>query len=358
MTLIETLVDHGILPDSLLRAGIRRLLRKRLLEIGANDPERARDQLDEWAAVVAGSPLLIHAEAANEQHYEVPASFFELVLGSHLKYSSGLWAEDLDTDDLDGAEAAMLELTCLRAGLVDGQQVLELGCGWGSLSLWMAERYPGSNILSISNSSSQRRYILDRARQRGLHNLDVLTCNVADFEPDRSVGLQGRFDRVVSVEMLEHVRNYQEMFRRIRRWLVPDGRLFFHVFAHRSVPYPFETDAGDDWMGRHFFTGGQMPAPDLFACFDQDLQVEQDWPVLGTHYARTAEAWLRRLDRNRDLIESQFAGLYGPRDARAWVHRWRVFFLACAELFAFDRGRQWIVYHALLAPRRAADGSR
>ncbi len=354
MTLIETAVDHGLLPDPVLRTGIRRLLRRRLAEIGAGDPARERARTDAWAEAIRRGPLVVAADAANEQHYEVPAAFYELVLGRHLKYSSAWFDDDRDDDDLDGAEAAMLELTCGRAGLEDGQRVLELGCGWGSLTLWMAERFPGARITALSNSASQRRFIEARAAERALTNLSVVTANVADFAP------AGRFDRVVSVEMLEHVRNYDEMFRRVRRWLEPDGRLFFHVFAHRSSPYPFETTGDDDWMGKHFFTGGQMPSPGLFERFEDDLETEERWTVPGTHYARTAEAWRRRLDRNAAAVESVFAATYGPGEARTWVHRWRVFFLACAELFRFDDGREWFVHHARLRPteRDARRGSR
>jgi cyclopropane-fatty-acyl-phospholipid synthase len=335
------LAERGLVPAPLLRRGIRRLLRQRLAEWRPGDKER-------WVEAMRAGPLADVPHKANEQHYELPPAFFEQVLGRRLKYSSAWWAPGVT--DLDQAEADMLALTCERAGLRDGQDVLELGCGWGSLSLWMAERYPASRILSVSNSAPQREWILARARARGLANLEVLTRDMNGFDTDR------RFDRVVSVEMFEHMRNWEALLRRAHGWLRPEGALFLHVFAHRERAYPFQTDHETDWMGRHFFSGGMMPSHDLPRLLAVPFAVERSWVVEGTHYARTAEAWLERLEARRAQVLPVLAAAYGARDARRWFHRWRLFFLACAELFAWDGGREWIVSHHLLRPLRVAAG--
>lgn len=330
MTLVDTLLARDLLPDALLRFGIRRALGQRIRELRGADT-------DAYVRMLRESPLAVHTEAANEQHYEVQAAFFELVLGAHLKYSCSLWENG--TASLDEAEAAMLGLTCKRALLADGQRVLELGCGWGSLSLWMAERYPSSTILAVSNSASQKAFIDARAASRGLRNLDVRTCDL------RALTLPaGAFDRVVSVEMFEHMRNYQELLRRIALWLRPGGRLFVHVFSHSRVPYLFEDHGPADWMARHFFTGGQMPSDDLLPRFQDDLALEERWTLDGTHYRKTAEAWLDRMDAAREAVRALFDQVYGP-EARRFHAYWRVFFMACAETWGYDRGREWLVSH-------------
>jgi cyclopropane-fatty-acyl-phospholipid synthase len=337
MDLPILLAERGLVPDAWVRAGIRSLLRKRL---AAERTLHAADPGQRWREVVRGGPIAFATREANEQHYEVPAAFFELALGPRLKYSSAWW--DASTPDLAAAEDAMLALTAERAGLADGQRILELGCGWGSLTLWMAERFPRARIVAVSNSASQRRFILARAAAGKLDNLEVLTQDVAAFEPT------GAFDRVVSVEMFEHLRNWETMLQRVRRWLAPGGRLFLHVFAHRDYCYPFETSAGDDWMGRHFFTGGMMPAVGMLDALETPFQVERSWIVSGEHYARTAEAWLANLDRSRAAARAVL-GEAGADGALA-VRRWRLFFLACAETFAYRAGAEWVVWHARLAP--------
>jgi cyclopropane-fatty-acyl-phospholipid synthase len=279
---------------------------------------------------------------ANRQHYEVPAEFFEVVLGRNLKYSSALW--DPGTASLDDAEARMLALTCERAGLADGQRILDLGCGWGSLALFAAERHPGARITAVSNSASQGAFVRARAAARGLGNVEVVTADVNRFAPP------GRFDRVVSVEMFEHVRNWPELLRRVRGWLEPGGRLFVHVFAHRRFAYPFEVDGDGDWMARHFFTGGIMPSHELLARVGGPLEVEARWLVPGTHYQRTAEAWLRRLDSGFPRAVAALARALPRREAELQARRWRIFFLACAELFGFAGGEEWVVSHHRLAP--------
>jgi cyclopropane-fatty-acyl-phospholipid synthase len=284
-------------------------------------------------------PVAPVPEKANEQHYEVPAEFFLGALGRHLKYSSAYWP--VGVESLDEAEATMLALTCERADLQDGQEILELGCGWGSLTLWMAEHYPNARITAVSNSASQREFILGRAPG----NVEVITADMNEFDVDR------KFDRVVSVEMFEHMRNYDELFRRVARWLKEDGKLFVHVFCHKEHAYPFETEGDDNWMGRYFFTGGQMPSFDLFRSVQDSLALEEAWEVNGTHYGKTSEAWLENLDARRDAVLPVLERTYGRKEAARWFHRWRLFFLACAELFAFRSGKEWVVSHARLIPR-------
>ncbi len=331
----------------MLRAAIRQLLRRRLV---GEDPGTAAGRAAQKAARLEAwshAPVALSTDEANEQHYEVPTELFELMLGPHLKYSSAYWPAGVSS--LAQAEEAMLRLTCERADLRDGQDVLELGCGWGSLTLWMAARYPNSSITAISNSATQRALIEKRAMERGLDNVEVLTRDVNDFAT-----APASVDRVVSVEMFEHVRNHAELLRRIRGWLRPDGALFVHVFAHRELLYPFDV-AGDgtDWMARHFFTDGVMPSHDLFLHLQEDLVVDHLWAVDGTHYSRTLEAWLDRLDDHRDRAVGLFADTYGAEQAEAWYHRWRVFTLACSELFAFAGGDEWHVTHVRMRPRSA-----
>ncbi len=341
----DAVIDHGVLPDAVLRALIRRMLRRRRRAITAGGVEARSERKRALLRELADAPLAIATDAANAQHYEVPTGLFELMLGPHLKYSSGYWPRGVTT--LAGAEEAMLALTCERADLVDGQDVLELGCGWGSLTLWMAARYPRSAITAVSNSATQRAYIEGQARARGLTNVRVLTCDVNRLgAPDHAeVVTPGSFDRVVSVEMFEHVRNHRQLTDRIATWLRPDGALFVHVFAHRSDAYPFDTGRRGDWMARHFFTGGLMPSDDLLLHAVRSLAVDDHWAVSGRHYARTLRAWLDRLDADRDAAVSVLAATYGSRAARRWLHRWRVFDIACEELFATAGGDEWHVSH-------------
>ena len=336
------LAERGRIPEPALRLGIRRLLRGRLQQIeGGGEAAIARRRNDLVAAMSRG-PIAVATEEANEQHYEVPAGFFERVLGARLKYSGCYWPDGVAT--LDAAEEAMLDLTCRRAGVEDGMEVLDLGCGWGSLSLWLAERYPRCRILAVSNSAGQRRFIEQLATERGFDRLEVVTRDINELRPGRV------FDRVISVEMFEHMRNYRELLSRISGWLAPGGRLFVHVFCHRRRPYLFERDGGTDWMARHFFTGGLMPSADLFLDFGEHLTVEESWLVNGRHYERTSRAWQRKLEAQREAIVELFTEVYGAAEARRWYHRWRLFFLACAELFAYNGGREWLVGHYRLRP--------
>jgi len=336
-------VEQGLAPDSVVRAGIRRLLKERLGEIRAADATVATDIADAFINALNAAPVALVPEKANEQHYEVPAAFFAQALGRHRKYSSCYWPAGVDT--LDAAEAAALTATCARAGVADGQDILELGCGWGSLTLWMATHYPLSRITAVSNSHSQRAHIEAEAARRGLANVQVITCDMNDFDIHR------RFDRIVSVEMFEHLCNWPEMFRRVRGWLKRDGRFFMHVFVHRLTPYAFVERGPDDWMSKYFFSGGMMPSDDLALRMQDHLRVTRVWRWDGTHYERTANAWLANMDAHRAELQPLFEQVYGRGQVTLWWTRWRIFFMSCAELFGYNRGQEWWVSHYLFEPR-------
>ena len=343
MSLAIDLAEHGRIPDVLLRAGIRRLLRKRLDKLREGGMERQRERFQSLVEEIAKAPLAIETNAANEQHYEVPTAFYLLCLGEHRKYSSCLYSTG--NESLNQAERAMLDLTMERAGLRIGQSILELGCGWGSLSLHMARRFPSNRIVAVSNSATQREHIQAVATREGLANLEIRTANMLEFDPGET------FDRVVSVEMFEHMRNYRELFSRIASWLKPGGKAFAHIFCHRELAYFFQDQGDDDWVSRHFFTGGIMPSEDLFHQFQDHLRLVHHWRVSGTHYQRTSEHWLQNLDRNRQQASKVLADTYGPAQAARRLQMWRMFFLACAELFGYDGGDEWFVSHYLWEKR-------
>jgi cyclopropane-fatty-acyl-phospholipid synthase len=338
------LAERGLLPDCMLRVGIRRLLQERLHEIAAADCALAAEQEAAFAAGMDASPIAPLPELANAQHYEVPAEFFATCLGPHRKYSCCYW--EPHTSSLEQAEAQALALTCAHAELQDGQNILELGCGWGSLTLWMAQHYPASRITAVSNSNSQREFIEQQAVQRGLRNIRVITCDMNVFQP-ANYGLAQGFDRIVSVEMFEHMRNYRTLFALLHDWLVPGGKFFMHIFVNRQTPYAFEVQGADDWMSQHFFSGGIMPCDDLPLRFQQHLQFVRRWRWDGTHYAKTSSAWLRNMDAHATDITPILQATYGAAEAEKWRMRWRLFYLAVEELFAARKGQEWWVSHYL-----------
>jgi len=345
MSALIDLAEERRVPDPLIRIGIRHLVRQRLREERFDDPEAQSERAQRLLAELRSSRIALDTELANTQHYEVPAAFYRLVLGSHLKYSSGYWEKG--ALDLEDAEHDMLALYADRAQLQDGQAVLDLGCGWGSFTLWAARRYPNSGFTAVSNSASQRGYIEQQAAAAGLTNVQVVTADVNDLDLDRS------FDRVVSIEMFEHVRNYALLLNRISGWLKDDGKLFVHIFCHRNLLYPFEAEGDANWMAQYFFTSGLMPASDTLLHFQDDLRIERRWNLSGMNYQKTARAWLTNLDRHGNAVADALEGVYGTRDVQRWVQRWRMFFMACEELFGYRRGTEWLVCHYLFGKRRS-----
>lgn len=333
------LAERGYVPDAVCRAAIRRLCRQRLADESFADSGARDHYMRGWVAQMDDSPIALAPVESNEQHYEVPAAFFAEVLGPHRKYSSAYWGEGINS--LEEAEHAALIATCERAELEDGHHILELGCGWGSLTLFMAARYPNATITGVSHSHSQRSAILALAAERGLNNVRVITCDMNAFEPPEI----GTYDRVVSVEMFEHMRNYRLLMSKVAAWLRPGGKLFVHLFSHRDAAYAY-VDSGEahDWMTRHFFAGGMMPSDDLLPRFQEDLTLEDQWLWNGRHYAKTLEAWLQRMDDRRDVCWAILEETYGD-EVLVWWGRWRLFFMACAEFFGLEDGEQWRVSH-------------
>lgn len=332
-SLLMNLAEQGKLPDPVIRTGIRKLLKDRLALLHS-EGETTADLITR----LKDEPVAVATDAANQQHYEVPTRFFMKVLGPRMKYSSCIWPDGVNT--LADAEKAMLDLTCKRAELADRMDILELGCGWGSLTLWMAEHFPNARILAVSNSATQRAHIETQALDRGYGNIEVRTCDMNDFDPGRT------FDRIVSVEMFEHMRNPGKLLDRTASWLNPAGKVFIHIFTHDGKPYLFENHGREqDWMSKYFFTGGMMPSIDYLPAATTRLTLEDSWRVNGTHYAKTLEAWLQRQDTAAADILPILEKTYGPAQAKLWAQRWRMFWMACAELFNYNHGEEWPVHH-------------
>jgi cyclopropane-fatty-acyl-phospholipid synthase len=335
--------EQGRLPDAVVKYGIRRLLLQRINELPADPSMQLQQYTSDLIRELKHSPIALETKAANQQHYEVPSQFFKLSLGKHLKYSSAYY--DKGAKNLDQAEEHMLALTAERAEIHDGMKIMDLGCGWGSFSLWAAGKFPGCTFKSVSNSSSQREYIESQAAARGLKNIEVITADMNSFDVDET------FDRIVSVEMFEHMRNYEKLMAKTSGWLKPDGRLFVHIFCHKTTPYYFETAGDDNWMGAHFFTGGIMPSNHLLLYFQDHMAIDQHWVVNGTNYQKTSLAWLENTDKHKQEIIDLFENTYGTGKGNLWYQRWRIFYLSCAELFGYRKGREWWVSHYLFKKR-------
>ena len=333
--MIDFLLNHNLVPDFLIRQKIRKLNEERL---SVERSKYSSEYVEKFIQDLKSLPIAIETKSANDQHYEVPAEFFKLCLGEHLKYSCCYWINA--NDNLNTAEENMLKLTCERADLIDGLSILELGCGWGAISLWMAKNYPNSKITSVSNSASQKEYIYKECETRGITNLEVITADMNVFQTEK------KFDRVVSVEMFEHMKNYDILLNRISNWLKDSGKLFVHIFTHKTFSYHFETEGKNNWMGKYFFTGGIMPSHNLLDHFNNDLKIVKNWIVDGTHYHRTAESWLNNMDQNKDKISDIFKLTYG-RNHTKWRVYWRIFFMACSELWNTSNGNEWQVSHYL-----------
>ncbi len=331
------LAEKGLLPDFLIRIGIRKLSKVRLDVAKNSTPEQIVKRHQEWIQKMKNSPIALVPEKANEQHYEVPPDFFVTVLGANLKYSSGYWP--LGIHSLDESEIEMFNLSCKRAELDDGQDILELGCGWGSLTCHMARVYPNSQITAVTNSKDQKLFIEKRCKKEDFNNITVITADMNDFM------IETKYDRVVSIEMFEHMRNYKKLLKKIASFLNENGKLFIHIFSHEFLVYPFENVGSGDWMAREFFSGGMMPSHDLLLYFQDDLSIEAVWRLSGKHYEKTSLAWLIKMDNNKSKIIKIFEKTYGKENAKVWFQRWRIFFMSCEKLFGYNNGREWGVSH-------------
>ncbi|MFA8342458.1 MAG: cyclopropane-fatty-acyl-phospholipid synthase family protein [Rhodothermaceae bacterium] len=341
--MIDKLIETGIVPDPLLRLGIRKLLQERLKSEKKENKERQKEHFVTLVNFLKESKIAINTADANKQHYEVPTEFYKLVLGEHLKYSSCYWADDTET--LSEAEENMLNITCQRAGIKDGEEILDLGCGWGSLSFYIAMNYPNCKVTSLSNSATQKEYIENKKVALKVDNIDVITSDVNHFKSDK------KFDRIVSIEMFEHMRNYKQLFNKLHKLLVTDGKLFVHIFTHNKFAYLFEVKDQTDWMSQYFFTGGIMPSDDLLLYFATDFEILNHWVVNGKHYEKTANQWLKNFDQNKLRIKEIFTQTYGEQESEKWFNYWRVFFMSCAELWGYNQGNEWLISHYLFEKR-------
>jgi len=340
--MISTLIklsEKKLIPDSVIRYGIRTLLRKRIGSLVSINPETNIQNKIDFIHKMNSSKIALVPELANKQHYEIPANFYKYCLGRHRKYSSCYWEDN--TKDLDEAELLSLKLTTQHAKLTNGQNILELGCGWGSLTLWMAKKFPKSKITAVSNSSSQKTHILEQAKKRNLNNISIITEDMNKFNP------KTRYDRIVSVEMIEHMRNHRQLFKKINTWLKPGGLFFMHIFVHKTQPYLFEVQDEDDWMSQYFFSGGMMPSEDLPLFFQEDLKIIDQWSWSGKQYEKTANAWLANIDSNKEKVMKTLEKIYGKDNSKKWFQRWRIFFMSCAELWGYRDGNEWKVVHYL-----------
>lgn len=336
--MIDNLLKKDVLPDPLIRLGVRQKTKSRIKSLEKMDVAEKEAFLMDFIKERSQGPIAINTGDANDQHYEVPSEFFDLVLGKHKKYSCAYWEEG---DSLDDAEERMLDLVCKRAGIEDGQKILDLGCGWGSFSLYAAIRFPNAHITAVSNSNNQRNYIEEIAERKSIKNLKVTTCDINDLVLDE------KFDRAVSIEMFEHMRNYHALFKKVAEFLNDQGKLFVHVFCHCQVPFTYEVKSSSDWMAKYFFTGGTMPSRDMFHFFNHDLRVIQQWAVNGNHYSKTLEAWLKKMDKQKDLVMPILEEREGPEHSVKWWSYWRIFFIACSEFFAINGGGEYFVAHYL-----------
>jgi cyclopropane-fatty-acyl-phospholipid synthase len=337
--LIYKLLETGLVPEQIIRLAIRVMLKHKLSTLYNVSAEEQQIQFSNFLDRLRSSPIAIDTKIANEQHYELPTEFFKLVLGPRLKYSCALWP--VNTNSLATAELQMLDIYCQRAEIANGQTILDLGCGWGSMSLYIAEKYPQSQITALSNSSTQKAYIEETASSKGFTNIEVITANIVDWETSK------KYDRIISIEMLEHMKNYEMLFAKLKHWLCRDGKLFAHIFCHKNFAYDYESE--DDWLAEHFFSGGTMPAKDLFLYFQKDIVLLKHWIVDGTHYQKTSEAWLDNMKNKKEQILPIVESTYGKENAKKWWIYWQVFFLACAELFGYRNGSEWLVSHYLFA---------
>jgi cyclopropane-fatty-acyl-phospholipid synthase len=341
--MIENLISKGVVPDVLIRSGIKKFIKKRLEDEYGVEQNYSEDRRKRIIDELRTSPIAIETDKANDQHYMVPPEFFVKCLGPRLKYSCCHWDK---ASNLEEAEVEMLELTVQRAAIKDGDSILELGHGWGAITLFMAEKFPNSEIVAVSNSKFQGDFILDRAKERGLTNITIKTADVSKLSMDE------KFDRVISIEMFEHMRNYKELLHNINSWLNPEGTLFVHIFAHKELTYKYEVVDDTDWMSKYFFSGGIMPSEHLFYYFQDDLNIKEHWRINGYHYAKTAKAWLDNMDENKDEIIDIFEKHYPNGEANKWFNYWRIFYMSCEELWNFKNGNEWVIGHYLFEKRK------